>query len=587
MNRARSHRFFTSAASLCGAALVSSAAFLSAPQSADACGCFTPPDPSVPIVQAGERILFAHDNGQVTAHIQIQYSGKPGDFGWLLPLPSVPTNKAGMPGVDVGIDELFTQLTSTTQPKYRLNRIYEQCGAGGSRSTAASAFDNAEGGALPPQSPDAGHSPLVVQSTVGPYDFAVLKADSKDDMLNWLNTNHYVVPVGTDATVAPYIRPGAYFLALKLRAGLSAGDLQPVVLHYQSDLPMIPIILTSVAAQPNMGIQVWMLGAGRAIPRNYYHTVVNDAQINWFTAGQNYNDVIIKAVGEAQGKHAFVTEFAGAATVMRGILDRPGRFTNVGALATVSDPIAYVEQALGPFALNGQFTTIVSRYIPLPQALADSGVTLAQYYQQLRFYLGQDRMQFPNKYKDIETALSMFDPTALTAELRSKIVDPTLDAGTLFNVFPYLTRMYTTLSPEDMNSDPVFSYNPGLADYNNVHEATLTYHCSGFFSQQRYSDATLDTPSGFRLNFSVDDANANNYAPVDAPYSQQIQVLRETGSEEIIVDNTASIRGALGQGGCMQSGPGTARGGATAGLSLLLGAIGLAAIRRTRRVQKA
>src|SRR5256885_1847924 len=39
---------------------------------AAACGCFTPPDPSVPIVQAGERILFAMQDGVVTAHIQIQ-----------------------------------------------------------------------------------------------------------------------------------------------------------------------------------------------------------------------------------------------------------------------------------------------------------------------------------------------------------------------------------------------------------------------------------------------------------------------------------------------------------------------------------
>src|SRR5262245_35658829 len=70
---------------------------------ASACGCFTPPDPSVPIVQAGERIAFAMSGGTVTAHIQIQYQGTASDFGWLLPLPSVPT-------LDLGTDELFTQL---------------------------------------------------------------------------------------------------------------------------------------------------------------------------------------------------------------------------------------------------------------------------------------------------------------------------------------------------------------------------------------------------------------------------------------------------------------------------------------------
>ena len=56
---------------------------------------FAPTTTVTPVVQAGERILFAVDNGTVTAHIQIQYSGDARSFGWLLPLPSVPTLKAG------------------------------------------------------------------------------------------------------------------------------------------------------------------------------------------------------------------------------------------------------------------------------------------------------------------------------------------------------------------------------------------------------------------------------------------------------------------------------------------------------------
>src|SRR5262245_55630641 len=87
-------------------------------RTAHACGCFTPPDPSVPVVQAGERIAFALENGQVTAHIQIQYSGPAEEFGWLLPLPSEPR-------MELGTDELFAQLITTTQPKYKLNRQYE------------------------------------------------------------------------------------------------------------------------------------------------------------------------------------------------------------------------------------------------------------------------------------------------------------------------------------------------------------------------------------------------------------------------------------------------------------------------------
>ena len=71
----------------------------------------------MPIVQAGENILFGVENGVVTAHIQVQYSGPATEFGWLLPLPS-------MPEMTLGTDELFAQLINTTQPKYVLDAEY-------------------------------------------------------------------------------------------------------------------------------------------------------------------------------------------------------------------------------------------------------------------------------------------------------------------------------------------------------------------------------------------------------------------------------------------------------------------------------
>ena len=110
------------------------------PPQAEACGCFTPPDPSVPIVQAGERILFAVKDGQVTSHVQIQYSGDARDFGWLLPLPSVPT-------LELGTDELFTQLYAATQPQYKLSVQYEPgCFSGGGGAGGGSAYGGTGGG---------------------------------------------------------------------------------------------------------------------------------------------------------------------------------------------------------------------------------------------------------------------------------------------------------------------------------------------------------------------------------------------------------------------------------------------------------
>ena len=93
------------------------------PSAAHACGCFAPPDVSAPLVQAGEKILFVQDGSRVTMHVQLRYSGRAGDFGWLLPLPAPPKDRTGADGIDIGVDELFSQLEQRTQPYFFLKRI--------------------------------------------------------------------------------------------------------------------------------------------------------------------------------------------------------------------------------------------------------------------------------------------------------------------------------------------------------------------------------------------------------------------------------------------------------------------------------
>jgi hypothetical protein len=509
---------------------------------ARACGCFTPPDPTVPIVQAGERIAFAMENGVVTAHIQIQYQGDAKDFGWLLPLPSVPT-------FALGTDELFTQLTGQTQPKYKLQRVYEgNCSFDPSRSfqgPTSAGNDSGGGGA---GGGGGGGSPLVLEGSIGPYGYAVLHADNKDEMLKWLSDNHYFVPAGTDDVVGPYIRPGAYFLALKLLSGNSVGNLQPVVLTYQSDLPMIPLVLTSVAANPHMGIQVWMLGNGRAIPRNYYHTVVNDAKLNWLNGAQNYNDVIIAATAEAPDKHSFVTEYAGGSSIMQRLLYYPGRFGSQSELAAQPTDVAFVQYVLSTgYPLTSQTLGVLQEYIPVPPLL---NVPAPQFYQSIYYYLGSYRQQHPEEFVGWT---ENFQPVEMAAKLQERVVTPTIAASALFDKYPSLTRLYTTLSPEDMNKDPVFSYNPGLRDYSNVHNGILTYHCGWFGDRgQANTSATLKTEAGWVIDYPNGTGVVTNgtFTPPGGPSSQYIQILREQGNPEVLVDNTSAISNALGGSGC-------------------------------------
>ncbi len=513
------------------AALVLTLGVALASRQAEACGCFAPPDPTVPIVQAGERILFAVENGVVTAHIQIQYAGDAKDFGWLLPLPSVPVLK-------LGTEELFTQLINTTQPRYFLTTTTN--GACSARNfgapTASAGFANDSGGSS--------GSPLVTESSIGPYDYAVLHAESKDAMFAWLTDNHYFIPTGTDATVGPYIRPGGYFLALKLKSGKSSGDIQPVVLQYPSDLPMIPIILTSVAATPNMGVQVWMLGAGRAIPRNYNHVVINDGQIDWLNQAKNYNDVIIRAVSEAPEKHAFATEYAGTSGIMVDQLDRAGRFGRISDLARLTDPVDFVEYLFnnGYTATQSPNTFFAPTLTPLLRGLvltalpmpAGLNVSEDNFLQNLRFFLGSYRTDHPEQFVGWNPA---FDAPALAAQINEKVVQPALEAGGLFRKFPTLTRLYTTLSPEDMTRDPVFSFNPSLPDVSRDHTANLVIQC-GLFGDSSTSPATLTTEQGW--NFQLSNASTSPQLS-GVPAALRIETLSEEGAPQVLTDNKVAI----------------------------------------------
>ena len=81
-------------------------------------------------------------------------------------------------------------------------------------------------------------------------DAAVLRADDQAEMLAWLQDNRFFIPDPLANAVAPYIRPGGYFLALKLLSDRDAGDIAPLVLEYESDLPMIPSSAVSAASSP-------------------------------------------------------------------------------------------------------------------------------------------------------------------------------------------------------------------------------------------------------------------------------------------------------------------------------------------------
>ncbi len=287
-----------------------------APRVAEACGGFFCSQ-SQPVNQAAERIIFAKNaDGTVTSIVQIQYQGPSEKFSWVLPVPSIPQ-------VSVSSNAAFTRLQAATNPQYRLTTTTEGVCRGDTKAFATggppqnSQEDSANGGNT---------VQVVAKGSVGPYDYEVLQvntttADKADVAIAWLQTNGYDVTSIGPGLIRSYLEQGDLLLAFRLskQAGATSGDIRPVVLRFKDDLPMIPIKLTAVAAQDNMGVLVWVLGEHRSVPTNYRHLVLNEAAIDWTTGGANYNNVVSLAADEAGGQ-GFVTEYADASSTMANIV---------------------------------------------------------------------------------------------------------------------------------------------------------------------------------------------------------------------------------------------------------------------------
>jgi len=515
--------------------LASSAAlvgFIGFVQEARACGCFAQPNPVQRTVQAGEQVVFAQRGAEVEMHVQVNYAGDAESFGWLLPVPTEPE-------LSLGSDQLFQTLLAQTQPRFNLQIIPADCreepfarGSDGFGNGNGAAEDNA--GGFADMGAGAPPSPVVSRTDVGAFDAVVLRADDEQLMFQWLEENDFIVPVQAgDPVVQRYVGEGRFFVALKLQANRTAGDIQPIVLSFDANGYSIPITLTQVGATPDMPVTAFVLGESRAIPRNYLHTQLNPEHIAWFSGGFNYQQVVTEAVDEAEGAHSFVTEYAGET---RGFVTVPGT-TGARADLEAATNAADVFLALtaSDIPQDAKLSNILRRYVDYPEEAALQGVDEDTFFGAFFQYVtvdGNQTQPFP-QFDGRELAA---EGERIAADIWTEIVEPAENAEALLSDFSYLTRLFTTLSPDEMTVDPVFDASSELPDVDNVRTARFEELCGpdGFRSQFGF----LELPDGRRFFTSPREWLSETPS---APFSTRIEALRMEGDPVVRVDNESQL----------------------------------------------
>jgi hypothetical protein len=507
------------------AATLAASAFL-APSPAAACGGFFC-NSTQPVNQQAERIIFARQaDGSVTAVIQIQYQGPSKKFAWLLPV-------SGSPTIAVSSNAAFDRIQAATNPLYTLNTQVE--GTCRDQRGGKTTFPTAAEGDSAGSAADAGAGGVTVvdKGSVGPYDYVIIALDPKAmDLVkvatDWLHTSGYDVPELGPDVLRPYLEAGMNLLAFKLTKGNETGAIRPVMLTFGPGLPAIPIRPTAVAAQPDMGVMVWVLGDQRAIPANYKSLELNDALINWLNPNANYNAVVTRAANEAQGQ-GFVTEHSGRAADVGQAIWQPYEAQQWQDLKSAdwTQREGELIATLGNFGALDGMRELLSGFLTPP-----SGVAETDFYNCLQCYIN-------SSVADIDG----LEPAQFLADMQTKVIDPLVDTQKLFTATKISTRLYTTMSAHEMTLDPLFDFNPDLPAVSNIHNADRFIECSAYVDMAdapwrvELADGEVVRGKGSDWPFATDSEAM--------PANARIRRVGNSGMGQVVVDNVKGITQAL------------------------------------------
>ena len=199
-----------------------------------------------------QKAILVYDAGREDLILQVKYEGPVTEFGWLVPVPNLPT-------VQKGSMKCFYELSQYTQRHFETAWQHNQTK---SMSLGVAGIDSA-GKSEPPVK-------VIEIKTVGAYEIAVLATKDTGALEKWLEANHFSFPTNATAVIDSYVQRQWYFVAAKvnLEQGalglvssalkLPAGELNPLQISFASEHCVYPLKISSANGTPSE-IQVYVL----------------------------------------------------------------------------------------------------------------------------------------------------------------------------------------------------------------------------------------------------------------------------------------------------------------------------------------
>ncbi|MDC0743340.1 DUF2330 domain-containing protein [Polyangium mundeleinium] len=261
---------------------------------AAACGgCFPPQDESTQVT--GHRMIFSVSQTSTTLWDQIEYSGDPTSFAWILPIK-------GQVEVGLSSDAVFAVLSERTATSVAAPPLNcpppPSCWGWGNGSVGAGGGGGAGGDAA------GGGVDIITQEVVGPYETVQLSSSDPSALKTWLTTNGYNI----DADIAPiidaYVGEGFDFLALKLVPGQGVSSMRPVRITALGASNTLPLRMVGAGTGAFAPMTLWVFAEGRYETKNFASFDIKPADIvwNWDLGTSNYTtlkDDAFKAANNA------------------------------------------------------------------------------------------------------------------------------------------------------------------------------------------------------------------------------------------------------------------------------------------------
>ncbi len=205
----------------------------------------------IDINEPTQKAIIVYDGGREDLLLQVRYEGPLEEFGWLIPVPSIPT-------VEKGSMEAFYELSQLTQRRF-----------GATHGAAPMVMSGGRG--------PAEEVKVIEIKTVGAYEVAILSARDSGSLARWLQLHGYSIPEGQSGIVDDYVSKGWYFVAAKIQLGrgdrfklntgfrsagsdpkgraiqrkLASGELHPVLITFDTPTCVFPLRISAISGKPS------------------------------------------------------------------------------------------------------------------------------------------------------------------------------------------------------------------------------------------------------------------------------------------------------------------------------------------------